>query len=166
MLRQTAVDERAEAMRQLHSWAGVPSEARADHRRLSRDELPLLASGEQLDVGAHGMTHTPLTYLELESQRQEISQCARLLEAVLGRRPMGFAYPHGDHDQSTRQTVVDSGYAFACTTQPGLVRRSTPRFQLPRCTVLDWSGDEFRRRLKRWQADLLRSLRSDDAERE
>jgi peptidoglycan/xylan/chitin deacetylase (PgdA/CDA1 family) len=151
LLMDACPTERARLVRQLHDWSGVPLDARESHRTLTRDELIQLSDGDQMSVGAHSVTHTPLSLLDYKSQREEIERGKQSLERLLGASPLGFAYPHGDHDERIRQLVADSGYAFACTTQSGVVLRSTPRFQLPRCTVLDWSGGEFSARLRRWQ---------------
>lgn len=146
--------ERAQLVRQLHEWSGVPLDTRESHRTLTREELIRLNEGSQLSIGAHSVTHTPLSILSHASQREEIAGGRRSLERLLGAQPLGFAYPHGDQDESIRQLVADSGYAFACTTQSGAVVRSTPRFQLPRFTVSNWSGDEFSARLRSWQHTL------------
>lgn len=150
-LFQVHPTERTQLVRQLHEWSGVPLEARDSHRTLTRDELRQLDSGDRMSIGAHAVSHTPLTTLDRASQQQEIEGSTRFLEKLFGSRPRGFAYPHGDHDARLRQLVADGGYAFACTTQSGVVHRSTPRLELPRCSVMDWTADEFAARLRRWQ---------------
>ncbi len=153
-LRRADAEERAEMMRQLYAWAGVPELARASHRKMTREELLVLADGHHIDVGAHSVTHAPLSQLDHASRQRELRQSKEFLEQLVGPRQFGFAYPHGDHDETTRELVADTGFTFACTTQAGLVDRTTPRFQLPRCTILNWSGDEFYLRLKRWQENV------------
>ena len=44
------------------------------------------------------------------------------------------------------------GFVGACSNFPGLIGRSTDRFELPRFQVRDWDGDTFARRLARWRA--------------
>jgi hypothetical protein len=43
--------------------------------------------------------------------------------------------------------VKEAGFTLACSNFPGLVRWGTPRHEIPRFLVRNWSGEEFGRRL-------------------
>ena len=109
------------------------------------EDVPLLLSGDCIDIGAHSQTHQPLTRLSIPERRQEIEGCRSACEALIGKPIAGFAYPHGDLDQVTKELVRDSGFQWACSTRSAAVDPSRfDRFDLPRaaCDELDGSGTE------------------------
>jgi hypothetical protein len=48
------------------------------------------------------------------------------------------------------QLIRTTGFAYACTTAPGVTRAQSDPFQLPRLRVGAWEADEFQRRLAEW----------------
>jgi peptidoglycan/xylan/chitin deacetylase (PgdA/CDA1 family) len=115
--------------------------------------LLLLGEDGLVEIGAHTVTHPVLSDLSEADQRREVRQSRAELEALLGRPVRLFAYPFGQRDHYTAGTVKavrEAGFALACSTLPGCVRRRTSRFALPRFTVLDWDGDEFAKALAGW----------------
>ena len=150
-LRAASEDERAAGLATLLD--GRDARARETHRPLSEEELLLLAEGGLVEIGAHTVTHPVLSDLSEADQRREVRQSRAELEALLGRPVRLFAYPFGQRDHYTAETVKavrEAGYALACSTLPGCVHRRTSRFELPRFTVLDWDGDEFAKALAGW----------------
>ena len=106
-----------------------------------------------MDIGAHSVTHPVLAALSLQEQRREIEEGKQTLEAVCGQAATSFSYPYGseaDYSNETVQLVRQAGFACACTTRPAAVRHGGDPLTLPRMIVRDWSGEEFRRRLRKW----------------
>ena len=136
---------------ELLGWAGLESLMRSSHRLVSVDEAKQLPTS-LIEVGAHTVTHPPLPELALSAQAEEIRQSKRILEELLGRSVTHFAYPHGHHEPDTVSLVLESGFSAACTTASGMVTKHSDCLALPRVQVLDWNGDEFRRRLEVWQS--------------
>ena len=146
-------------------------------RGLGARELPLLdAEGLRrlgaagLEVGAHSMTHRPLTGLSDSELEWEVSEAARRLEATGLPRPRAFSYPYGEHDARVAAAVRAAGYELAFTVTPQILDRAADRFGLPRVEVLASDrGGRFRLRVAaaRWPGAarrlayrLLRATRS------
>ncbi len=49
--------------------------------------------------------------------------------------------------------VREAGFTLACSNVPGLVRRRTDSFQLPRVLVRNWDAETFALRLREWLGD-------------
>jgi peptidoglycan/xylan/chitin deacetylase (PgdA/CDA1 family) len=128
------------------------SNADADHRPLSADEVLKLAEGNLIEIGAHTMTHPVLSNLAIAEQRTEIFKSKTFLEKILQRPISSFAYPYGARSDYTRDTVSiieEAGFDCACSNFPGFVRKGADIYELPRVLVRDWDGREFIRRLKK-----------------
>lgn len=145
---------------QLRRWAGAdePLAPRPTHRPLRLDELRELAGTPQFEIGAHTRTHLRLGAQEPEIQRAEIEGSRRDLEQWLGTAPATFAYPFGspvnDYSPDTVSIVGAAGFQSAVSGEPGLARRSSPRYELPRWFVTVPEPREF----ERWLANRFRPL--------
>ena len=101
-----------------------------------------------VDVGAHTSSHGTLSALPVAAQRSEIVESKARLEEITGRAVTSFAYPFGgraDYTPMTVGLVREAGFALACSNVPGLVRRRTDPFQLPRVLVRNWDAGNIRR---------------------
>jgi hypothetical protein len=70
-----------------------------------------------------------------------------------GRPVVGIAYPNAKQSHYPAQRVAlvrETGFAYACSNVPGVVTRSTDRFQLPRIHAHDWDGETFCEHLLEW----------------
>src|SRR5262249_24843168 len=63
LMRPLPALEQRKVRDQLVAWAGAGRLARPTHRRLSPDELLILAQGSLVEVGAHTVTHPVLSGL-------------------------------------------------------------------------------------------------------
>ena len=145
--------ERQSVLNELRAWAGTVSEARSSHRPLSFEEANLLTKGELIEAGSHTVTHSALSGLPPDCQRDEIRRSKAVLEELLGRSVTSFAFPYGracDYTPETVNLVREAGFTCACVAFEGVIDLNTDRFQLPRVPVLDWDGEEFERHLARW----------------
>jgi peptidoglycan/xylan/chitin deacetylase (PgdA/CDA1 family) len=151
--RSLSDDERWQALERLRAWAGQPEAVRDDRRAMSAAQLRKLAAGGLIEIGAHTMTHSRLSALAPEDQYAEIRESKTRLEEIIGAPVTNFSYPFGgrlDVSASTVDAVERAGFASACTTREGAVRRATNPFRLPRLYVGNWPGDEFEQRLAPW----------------
>ena len=102
-----------------------------------------------VDVGAHGVTHAPMTTLAPDARRAEIEVSGREAARLSLRQIDGFAYPHGDRDALTLEMVRNAGYRYACSTVEVAVDPVRyNRFDLPRLMVQNWSGAELIARIE------------------
>jgi peptidoglycan/xylan/chitin deacetylase (PgdA/CDA1 family) len=122
-------------------------------RVLTDAELHHLAASDLVRIGAHTVTHPPLSQLNPSRQREEIAGSRRALESLLGRPVTSFSYPFGDRAPGTAALVREAGYVCACQSRNAVVWRRTDRFALPRFWVPNWDGPRFGRWLRRWLDD-------------
>jgi peptidoglycan/xylan/chitin deacetylase (PgdA/CDA1 family)/GT2 family glycosyltransferase len=111
-------------------------------RGIGATSLPLLdaeglreLANRGIAIGSHGMTHRRFTELGPELEK-ELVESADQLESLGLDRPVALAYPHGVWDAEVAEAVRDAGYKAAFTVAPGVVRRDSNRFALPRVEVL------------------------------
>ena len=64
-------------------------------------------------VEAHGWDHRLLPGLEADELRRQVVDTRTALADLLGRAPVTFAYPSGQHDSAARAAVRDAGYTCA-----------------------------------------------------
>jgi peptidoglycan/xylan/chitin deacetylase (PgdA/CDA1 family) len=91
----------------------------------SLEEAIALVRGELVEIGARTVTLADLPMHPAASQREEIRDSKTPMEEVLGRAVTGFSYPHGDLSPETAAIVREVGFACACSTHVGVVRRLT-----------------------------------------
>lgn len=119
--------------------------------RRCRAELPrdLMMTSAQLlalrdagmGIGGHTCSHPILATLEDARAEREIAGGKVRLEALLGEPVALFAYPNGrpglDYHARHADMVRRAGYRAAVSTSPGVGRRGTDLFQIPRFTPWD-----------------------------
>ncbi len=154
LFEQPAVIREA-ALAELFAAAAVDREARRSYRTLTVDELLSLDDGDGVEIGAHGVSHTPLANLPVAEQRREIEGSKAGLEDVLGHHVAPFSYPNGSWTALTARLVAGAGYSCAFTTTFGLATADDDRFEIPRVIPPDVDGDAF----AKWLGRLLPSDR-------
>jgi peptidoglycan/xylan/chitin deacetylase (PgdA/CDA1 family) len=122
-------------------------------RVVAPDELRRLAGNDLVEIGAHTVSHPPLSHLSTDQQREEIAGSRRDLEAVLGRRVLGFSYPFGDTGGGAPTIVQEEGFHYACESRNAVAWRRTDQFALPRFWVPNCDGRRFAGWLERWLDD-------------
>lgn len=127
-LRQRGAAQ-AEALRRLARDAGVADDAPCE--LATWPELERLRD-RGMEIGAHTLTHPFLSLLDPAEQRAEIEGSLDRIESRLGIRPVGLAYPGGDHDAASVTAARDAGLGYAVTTRAGENGAGAPRFTLLR----------------------------------
>ena len=139
----------AEAERQL----GVRSVDRETHRWMTVAELHALSESNDVDIGAHTVTHPFLPSMPVEQRWREIHGSRESLEELLGTRTTLFSYPYGGPDavdSVTTELVRKAGYTIACTTTGGVARADCDPLMIPRNVVGDWDAERFETWLNHW----------------
>jgi len=94
-----------------------------------------------MTVGAHAITHQPLTSMSAEAQRREMGESRRVCSEITECSITGFAYPHGDADAQTRRIAREAGFTWACSTHSSAVSRNNyDLFDLPRIVAPNVAG--------------------------
>jgi peptidoglycan/xylan/chitin deacetylase (PgdA/CDA1 family) len=84
-----------------------------------------------LEIGAHGLTHAPLTHLSAREAGREIVGSKAILEEKLGRPVVTFAYPYGLAGRAHRDLAA-THYRGACGVTLRRARFKDDRCRLPR----------------------------------
>jgi peptidoglycan/xylan/chitin deacetylase (PgdA/CDA1 family) len=151
LMMQLDPARREEWLIQLRQWAQVGEKGREAYRAMTSDELRYLAGSEWVTIGAHTVTHTPLSILTIEKQREEILSSKHQLETLIGKEIKTFSYPFGrkkDYDRTSIHLCREAGFIKAASNFPGQVHRWTDQYQLPRHLVRNWDIDTFTHRVK------------------
>jgi len=151
LLRGLVAAERDRVLADLADWAGPGQAERPDCRPLTDAELIQLTQDGLVDLGAHTATHPILSELSADAQRAEIVASRQRLEAIIQGPVLAFAYPYGQSQHFTDETVEIAravGFRAACTTIQGSVEPGDDLFRLRRCEVWNWDLATFRRSLE------------------
>jgi peptidoglycan/xylan/chitin deacetylase (PgdA/CDA1 family) len=135
---------------ELRVQAGLKEAQRPTHRFVTISELRELAQSELIEIGAHSVTHPPLSRRSEKEQWTEIHSSRMQLGNIPDQPVDSFAYPYGDYDAVSVRQVVKAGFVRACTTKACAVRKSDDPFELPRVQVQNWSGKELKWWMSRW----------------
>lgn len=144
---------REEWIGQIRGLGGMGARGRPSHRAMSVEELKSLVKSPLVTIGAHTVTHTPLSAQGPVRQREEVRRSKHSLESWLGREIRVFSYPFGGREHYTAETVRlvrEAGFVRAFSNFPGQWRRGADPFQIPRQLVRDWDDNTFRKMLKRF----------------
>jgi peptidoglycan/xylan/chitin deacetylase (PgdA/CDA1 family) len=90
----------------------------------------LAASG--WEIGAHGMTHAPLTSDDGPFLTREVVDAAAVLEDAVGSKVTSLAFPYGAQPSPEARRLVASRYGAACTTSLAMVDAGADTLALPR----------------------------------
>lgn len=143
--------QRDEWLALLRIWAHSTEEIADIHRVMSVDDLRLLAASRWVTIGSHTVTHTRLSSLSPEAQREEITASKRQLEKWLCRDISTFSYPFGRRADYTKQSIAlcrEVGFTRAAANFPGQAHRWTDPFQIPRHLVRNWPLETFAEKLR------------------
>jgi peptidoglycan/xylan/chitin deacetylase (PgdA/CDA1 family) len=150
-MRKVDAKRRESWLRQLRQWAKTEEKGCEAHRAMTVEELQRLGQSRWATVGAHTVTHSALSYLKLEEQRQEIIGAKGQLESWLAREVTVFSYPFGTREDYTQATVDlcrRAGFVKAAANFPAQIHSWTDNFQIPRQLVRDWPLEVFAEKLK------------------
>lgn len=105
-------------------------------------ELPAAALDElgrieQVELGAHTVSHPYLDELAPGQASREILDSRLVLQERAGRAVETFAYPHGAYDQRVRASVITAGFTCAAAVKNALSHRADDPFAIARWTVHD-----------------------------
>ena len=90
-----------------------------------------------VDFGLHTCSHPVLTKCTGEEKRNEIIECRRRIEEILGSDINSFAYPNGDFDIESISILKENGIKIARTMNVGRNNKMTNPFTLKVTGVSD-----------------------------
>jgi peptidoglycan/xylan/chitin deacetylase (PgdA/CDA1 family) len=136
----------------LEKAVGPTSDPRS--RLMTADEIRSLSQHPLITIGAHTVSHSPLTALSSENQFTEIDSSIRDLSEIIGEPVTSFSYPfgqrHRDYDAETLAVARKAGLKHALAADLGVVTAGSDPFCLPRIWIHDFEASRFERRLRLW----------------
>jgi peptidoglycan/xylan/chitin deacetylase (PgdA/CDA1 family) len=93
----------------------------------------LLESGHKL--GAHGITHSYFTDLDVKTQHSELDQSKKMIEAIFSTTNDYFALPGGKYSKETIDLAKQTGFKGLLTTKFGYIDFDKPSYLLNRYTI-------------------------------
>jgi len=151
LMRKLAPDQQQNWLEQLEQWAGPGDWSAGLHRMMTREELQSLAASPWATIGAHSVSHSALSELTGEQQREEIFSSKTALERMTGKPVTTFSYPFGrkcEYNQVSIKLCREAGFTKVAANFPGQVHSWTDPLQLPRHLVRNWSLEVFANELK------------------
>lgn len=123
-------------------------------RMLAAHEIRTLAESG-VDIGSHTASHPWLGKIEETAVVKEVQDSKAVLEDILGREVLHFAYPFGSWSPMARNAVIEAGYAGACSTMAGRNQKGTDPYLLRRSEIKGSDAPwQFRMKLRFATTDM------------
>lgn len=130
--------------------AGIEKEygaapVRSSHRYMTEEELKDLAGSQYITIGGHTVTHSQLSMLSREKQRDEIEGSVRCLEKIMNKKVATFSYPFGGREDYNADSIaiVREMNLKTASNFPGRAYCNTSPYELPRMIVRNWDWTTF-----------------------
>lgn len=104
-------------------------------RRLSEDDMRVLADEPLVSLESHGTTHRNLAALSPNELAVELSSSSERISRFTQARPRFFAYPFGSRSPHVESAVREAGYDAAFAITEGLIAPGDELFCLKRIQV-------------------------------
>jgi len=110
---------------------------------LSTDQLLKLSSSGYFEIGSHTLNHVWLKGRGSQQVQNEVQKSKKILEDLIKKPVVSFAYPYGAFDQQAEDIVKNSGYETAVITVPGVIDSVVNRYFLFRLRPGGRIGNEL-----------------------
>jgi len=143
-------DELEQIMQIIRNWAGVAPCCRIDYTSMSQEKLFNLSKNSLFTIGGHTSTHPALSNFSKQEQQQEIDDNKKFLEQITNQKIDLFAYPSGNYNAATINTLKELEFKAAFTTSENVIRNDDDPFEISRYMVKNDAKDLFAKRIKHW----------------
>jgi len=109
---------------------------------LSKEEIAILANHPLIEIGAHTHTHLRLSDFSKHDQLKEIEASKKILEDVIKKKVLHFAYPFGakqDFNNLSESVVAGLGFISAYENTGLLGIASSDVYSFPRINIREGS---------------------------
>ncbi|MBM2817607.1 MAG: NodB y protein [Parcubacteria group bacterium] len=120
-------------------------------RSMTIEELKKISTHPLIEVGAHTVYHPNLRKIVTDKQYEEINQSKIMLERILDKKIVGFAYPFGSKKSFSKSTISEvkkAGFRFACANTQEKIYFFSDLFAIPRILARNWDSDILAKKLK------------------
>lgn len=105
---------------------------------LSHEEIKKLANSPLIEIGAHTHHHFRLSDLSRNDQLLEIETSKKILEDIIQKKVLHFAYPFGgkqDFNDISRIITIELGFMSACENTGMLLTSSADAYSFSRINI-------------------------------
>ena len=102
---------------------------------LTREQIMEMRESGIIEFMPHGHTHRKFSGMTEEEQERDIVASRDIVHELTGRRADVFAYPRGKRTATSATLLAKHGYTMALGVRPGLVRKTSDPYLLPRNAV-------------------------------
>lgn len=110
---------------------------------LLTSQLQEISKDGLVEIGAHTVNHVWLKSLPLKTVSDEVFQSKEILEQLINKPVVSFAYPFGAFDDQAIKVVKDAGFRSAVSTIPGVNQNQEDRFYMFRLRPGGSTGKSF-----------------------
>jgi len=144
-------DEIEHILQLIKNWTGKTEEITLPHTSLiTEEQLKKLANHQLIDIGIHTANHVALSHYSSQVQETEILENKKRLEAILNKQIAIIAYPYGEYNNTTLETVDRVGLKAGLTVEYNAVSNTSNPFTLGRFQVKNWTARQFEEKLMQW----------------
>ncbi len=110
---------------------------------LTTEQLEKVATSGAVEIAAHTAHHVWLKGKSLEVVQKEVGDSKIMLEKLIQKPVVSFAYPFGAFDDQTVRVLQDLGFRSAVSTVPGVEQSKTNKYFLYRIRPGRRTGQEL-----------------------
>lgn len=86
---------------------------------MGKEEFKELDRSGLVEFGGHTLTHCNLLEVDEETVIREINESKKILEEILEKEIISFAYPYGFFNEEIEKVVKNAGYIYGIATATG-----------------------------------------------
>ena len=121
------------------------------------DMISEMRSGGLVEFHSHTMTHLECDKADGETLAIELAGSKDAINAMLNADCRYLCWPRGRNSQLAVDTAKDAGYAGIFTTVPGVIKKGTDHFAIPRIATKE-GGGWIKSRLKIYTNPLMADI--------
>ncbi len=106
-------------------------------------QLQQIANERLVEIGAHTIHHVWLKGQTLQTVTDEVLHSKIILEQIIHKPVVSFAYPFGAFDQQALDAVKNAGFTSAVSTIPGIEQKQENKHFLYRLRPGGRTGENF-----------------------
>lgn len=80
--------------------------------KLAPEQATVINNSGRHEIGVHGWIHELNTSLDAATEKRLLVQAVDEIEAITGRRPVGYRAPSWNHSSNTLQIIRDMGFLY------------------------------------------------------
>jgi peptidoglycan/xylan/chitin deacetylase (PgdA/CDA1 family) len=103
-----------------------------------------------------------LKELPLKTLQSEVAESKKILEDMIGKPVVSFAYPYGAFDVPAIEAVHQAGFTSAVSTVPGIEQKQTQRYFLYRLRPGGRTGEALLSWLENVKEEEISFLRNSE----